>query len=88
MPKFVKIAVPLQLLLKKSTVFQWISEHSVAFEDRKEALTHALVLAYPQFKAQHPLSWRQMLAQVGLEPLWPNNKVMGKYVAFLLTHSL
>ena len=51
--KFVKhytvIARPLTDLLKKGVLFVWTTNHIVAFETLKQALTEALVLALPDF---------------------------------------
>lgn len=45
MPEFAKIASPLNLLLKKDTVFHWTSECADAFACLKEALINTPVLA-------------------------------------------
>jgi hypothetical protein len=51
--KFVKhfgiISRPLTNLLKKNAVFQWNSDHDVAFNTLKSALVHARVLSLPDF---------------------------------------
>jgi hypothetical protein len=46
---FAVISKPLTNLLKKQVLFLWTSEHSEAFDALKAALTHAPVLAMPDF---------------------------------------
>ena len=47
-PCFAKIAHPLHALTRKDAVFDWNSDCQSAFEELKERLTKAPVLAYPQ----------------------------------------
>ena len=51
---FSKIASPLHSLLKKDAQFQWTISCQEAFERLKEALVTSPVLAYPQFRSEHP----------------------------------
>lgn len=48
-PKFSDIAAPLNELLKKSTKWKWENNEETAFEQLKHKLTHAPVLACPDF---------------------------------------
>lgn len=49
-PNFAAIAKPLNALTKKTTEFIWTQECENSFNKLKYALTHAPVLAYPDFK--------------------------------------
>ena len=51
---FSGIASPLHLLLKRDAVFQWTTECQNAFNQLKDSLVNAPVLAYPQFQSSHP----------------------------------
>ena len=53
-PDFSKIAAPLHCLLKKDALFQWTNECQEAFERLKSSIVTSPVLAYPQFKSEHP----------------------------------
>ena len=48
-PGYAKIAQPLHKLTRKDTEFHWTSECQDAFEELKQKLTTAPVLAYPSF---------------------------------------
>ena len=47
--QFAKVAKPLHSLTCKDAKFTWTTECQVAFDDLKSRLTHAPVLAYPDF---------------------------------------
>ena len=49
MPSFAKLAHPLHALTRKGAVFDWDSNCQKAFDNFKQKLTEAPVLAYPQF---------------------------------------
>ena len=57
-PLFAKLAHPLHALTRKGAVFDWDSNCQKAFDNLKQKLTEASVLAYPQFDRN--LYWRQM----------------------------
>ena len=48
-PNFAKIANPLHALTRKDTPFLWSSDCEQAFENLKQSLTQASVLAFPNF---------------------------------------
>ena len=48
-PKFAKIAHPLHQLIRKDVPFTWSEDCQVAFDELKDRLTTAPVLAYPDF---------------------------------------
>ena len=49
-PKFSEIAKPMTAQLKKDSKFEWNKECEAAFNELKECLSSAPVLAYPDFK--------------------------------------
>ena len=49
MKDFSTIAAPLHALSKKNAPFVWGSLQSTAFDELKSLLTHALILALPNF---------------------------------------
>ena len=53
-PGFAQIAAPLHSLLEKEAHFYWSMECQRAFEQLKQLLTSAPVLAYPRFNSEHP----------------------------------
>ena len=53
-PGFASIASPLHALLKKDAMFLWSVECEVAFQQLKQTLVSASVLAYPQFSSPNP----------------------------------
>ena len=53
-PEFSRIAAPLHCFLKKEALFYWSMESQRAFEQLKQLLTSALVLAYLRFNSEHP----------------------------------
>nr|KYP60030.1 Transposon Ty3-I Gag-Pol polyprotein [Cajanus cajan] len=48
-PDFSTLASPLNELVKKDVVFLWQEKHNLAFQELKQKLTQALVLALPNF---------------------------------------
>ena len=52
---FAKIASPLNKLLKKNATFHWDAPQERSFQELKFALTHAPVLAFPDFSAPFEL---------------------------------
>ena len=56
MLQFSRIAAPLHALLKKDAAFQWTNSCQEAFERLKELLVSSPVLAYPQFRSEHPFA--------------------------------
>lgn len=63
-PQFSRIAAPLTLLLQKHQKFLWGNEQTEAFNELKEALTSAPVLACPDF--QVPFSLQTDASNTGL----------------------
>ena len=51
-PNFTKIAQPLHSLTCKDVSFNWSADHGRAFEELKERLVTAPVLAYPNFEIE------------------------------------
>lgn len=49
---YASLVAPLHTLTHKNTVFEWKDEHTAIFEELKYALTHAPVLAMPDFSKQ------------------------------------
>ncbi|XP_051127821.1 uncharacterized protein LOC127249170 [Andrographis paniculata] len=49
-PHFSVIAAPLTSLLKKNVPFKWEASHEASFEKLRDSLTHAPVLALPDFE--------------------------------------
>ena len=48
-PGFARIASPLHALLKKDAIFQWSTDCESSFQQLKQALVSAPILACPQF---------------------------------------
>ena len=51
-----KIALPLNRLLTKNTLFKWTQDCQTAFDSLKQASTNTPILAYPNFQKQFILS--------------------------------
>jgi hypothetical protein len=80
----------LKTLLKKDTLFIWITEHETTFQTLKQALTEAPVLAVPDFSKKFCIETNACKSGVGVvlmqkghplayisKPLGPKHKVFG-----------
>jgi hypothetical protein len=94
--KFVKhfgiISRPLTDLLKKNVVFQWTSNHDVAFNTLKTALVQAPVLSLPDFSKTFYIETDASYVGVGVvlmqehHPLAFVSKALGPKMRGLLTY--
>ena len=64
-PKFSKIARPLHYLTHKDARFEWSLECDKAFEELKQKLTTAPVLAYPDFQREFVLETDASIQGIG-----------------------
>lgn len=76
--EFAKIASPLHFLLKKDVEFQWSPECSTAFQNLKEALVNAPVLAYPRFNSADPFMLETDASTRGLGAVLAQQQPDGK----------
>ena len=77
-PGFARIASPLHALLKKDAVFQWGTECDMAFQQLKQALISAPVLAYPQFSSLNPFILETDASTKGLGAVLAQQQSDGK----------